>query len=81
MNIWETSLMKLEDDIIEVIGFLTQFFNERHIQFILIGALVPAVLIDFKQNVKSLFGSRIKKMWIVLFSWKVGTSMNESNRT
>ncbi len=50
--------MKLEENLINTILKLSSFFQERDIPFIIIGALVPTVLIDFKQKNPSSYGSR-----------------------
>jgi predicted nucleotidyltransferase len=69
--------MRLEEDLKKVILKLSSFFQERDIHFVVVGALVPAVLIDFKQGNTVRYGSRTTRdvdCVILIKSW------NEYNR-
>ncbi|MCD6117327.1 hypothetical protein J7K93_09950 [bacterium] len=64
--------MKIDKDLKNVILKLTSFFQEKDIRFVIIGALVPAVLIDLRQENTSSFGSRMTRdvdCTIQLDSW------------
>ena len=53
--------MKLEKDLLEALIKLIRFFEEKNIRFVLIGALVPALLIDLKNSENKIYGSRETK--------------------
>ena len=50
--------MQIDEDLKIVMLTLLDFFQERKIPFVIIGALVPAVLIDLKKEDTSRYGSR-----------------------
>lgn len=50
--------MRLEEGLKNVILNLSSFFQEQNIPFVIVDALVPAVLIDLKQGNRSRYGSR-----------------------